>query len=116
MKKIVLLTISLVLLMASVCFAGAWVQDGDYWKYDKGNGVFAIDEWENIDGIDYHFDDLGHMATGDSTIVFFDLLGIFIDAIMYAIVFEKSGNSVISFIPHCLNNMLGLVLIRLLFM
>ena len=64
MKKVVLLTISLVLLMASVCFAGAWVQDGDYWKYDKGNGVFAIDEWENIDGIDYHFDDLGHMATG----------------------------------------------------
>ena len=59
---------------------------------------------------------LGHMATGDSTIVFFDLLGIFIDAIMYAIAFEKSGNSVISFIPHCLNNMLGLVLIRLLFM
>ena len=59
---------------------------------------------------------LGHMATGDSAIVFFDLLGIFIDAIMYAIAFEKSGNSVISFIPHCLNNMLGLVLIRLLFM
>ena len=59
---------------------------------------------------------LGHMATGDSAIVFFDLLGIFIDAIMYAIAFEKSGNSVISFIPHCLNNMLGLVLIRILFM
>ncbi len=59
---------------------------------------------------------LGHMATGDSAIVFFDLLGIFIDAIMYAIAFEKSGNSVISFIPHCLNNILGLLLIRLLFM
>lgn len=59
---------------------------------------------------------LGHMATGDSAIVFFDLLGIFIDAIMYAIAFEKSGNSVISFIPHFLNNMLGLVLIRILFM
>jgi len=81
--------------------------------YGKGKEILPV--WVCLLGSAVLFA-LGHMATGDSAIVFFDLLGIFIDAIMYVILFEKSGNSVISFIPHFLNNMLGLVLIRILFM
>ena len=58
---------------------------------------------------------LAHIATGNSVIVFFDLLGIFVDAILYAIICYKSENCVISCIPHYLNNILGLLLIRVLF-
>jgi len=57
----------------------------------------------------------GHVATGNTTIVLFDLLGIFIDAIMYAWLFYKSENCVITFIPHFLNNILGLLLVKILF-
>ncbi len=59
---------------------------------------------------------LGHMATGNTAIVLFDLFGIFVDAIMFAIAYNKSENCIISYIPHCLNNILGLLLVRALFM
>lgn len=59
---------------------------------------------------------LGHIATGDSVIVAFDLFEIFVDAIFYAFAFQRSGNCLISFIPHCLNNFLGLLLVRFLFL
>ena len=59
---------------------------------------------------------LAHIATGDSVIVAFDLFEIFVDAIFYAFAFQRSGNCLISFIPHCLNNFLGLLLVRLLFL
>ncbi len=58
---------------------------------------------------------LGHIAAGNSMIVFFDLFEIFIDALFYAFAFQRSGNCLISFIPHCLNNFLGLLLVKILF-
>ena len=58
---------------------------------------------------------VAHMATGDTAIVVYDLLTIFVDAIFYAMVFKKCGNAVICFIPHCLNNYIGLLLVRVLF-
>ena len=58
---------------------------------------------------------LAHIAIGNSMIVAFDLFEIFIDAIFYALAFQRSGNCLISYIPHCLNNFLGLLLVRLLF-
>ncbi len=58
---------------------------------------------------------LAHIATGNSTIVFYDLFGIFIDAILFGLAFRKSGNCLVSFIPHCLNNFVGLLLVRFLF-
>lgn len=58
---------------------------------------------------------LAHIAYGNSTIVLFDLFEIFIDAIFYALAFQSSGNCLISFIPHCFNNFLGLLLVRILF-
>ncbi len=59
---------------------------------------------------------LGHIATGHPVIVVFDLLGIFIDAIFYALAFQRSGNCLVSFLPHCINNFLGLLLVRILFL
>lgn len=59
---------------------------------------------------------LAHIAYGNSVIVFFDLFEIFIDAIFYALAVQSSGNCLISFIPHWLNNLLGLLLVRILFL
>ena len=56
-----------------------------------------------------------HFAAGSVGIVAWDLCGIFIDAILFAILYRKTGNCLISFIPHFLNNLIGLFLVPVLF-
>ena len=56
-----------------------------------------------------------HYAAGAAGIVAWDLGGIFIDAILFAILFRRTGNCLISFIPHFLNNMIGFFLVPILF-
>ncbi|MBQ4207366.1 MAG: CPBP family intramembrane metalloprotease, partial [Clostridia bacterium] len=56
-----------------------------------------------------------HYAAGPAGIVAWDLGGIFIDAILFAILYRKTGNCLISFVPHFLNNMIGLFLVPVLF-
>ena len=55
-----------------------------------------------------------HYAAGPAGIVAWDLAGIFIDAILFAILYRKTGNCLISFIPHFLNNMIGFFLVPIL--
>ena len=56
-----------------------------------------------------------HYAAGHAGIVARDLAGIFIDAILFAILYRKTGNCLISFIPHFLNNMIGFFLVPVIF-
>ena len=56
-----------------------------------------------------------HYAAGPAGIVAWDLGGIFIDAILFAILYRKTGNCLISFVPHFLNNMIGFFLVPVLF-
>ena len=56
-----------------------------------------------------------HYAAGSAGIVAWDLGCIFIDAILYAILYRKTGNCLISFIPHFGGNMLGFFLVPVLF-
>lgn len=56
-----------------------------------------------------------HYAAGPAGIVAWDLGGIFIDAILFAILFRRTGNCLISFIPHFLSNMIGFFLVPVLF-
>ena len=56
-----------------------------------------------------------HFVTGAPGIVAWDLGGIFIDAILFAILYRRTGNCLISFIPHFLNNMIGFFLVPILF-
>ena len=56
-----------------------------------------------------------HYSAGAAGIVAWDLGGIFIDAILFAILYRKTGNCLISFIPHFLNNMIGFFLVPLIF-
>ena len=56
-----------------------------------------------------------HFTAGAAGIVAFDLGGIFISAILYAILYRRTENCLISFIPHFLNNMIGFFLVPILF-
>ncbi|MBQ8130033.1 MAG: CPBP family intramembrane metalloprotease [Clostridia bacterium] len=56
-----------------------------------------------------------HFVTGAAGIVAWDLGEIWIDAILFAILYRKTGNCLISFIPHFLNNMIGFFLVPVLF-
>ena len=56
-----------------------------------------------------------HYAAGAAGIVAWDLGTIFIDAILFAILYRRTGNCLISFIPHFLNNMIGFFLVPILF-
>ncbi len=56
-----------------------------------------------------------HYAAGSAGIVAWDLGWIFIDAILFAILYRKTGNCLISFVPHFLNNMIGFFLVPILF-
>ena len=56
-----------------------------------------------------------HYSAGAAGIVAWDLGGIFIDAILFAILYRKTGNCLISFIPHFVSNMLGFFLVPVIF-
>ena len=56
-----------------------------------------------------------HFAAGAAGIVAWDLVGILLDAILFAILYRRTGNCLISFIPHFLNNMIGFFLVPILF-
>jgi membrane protease YdiL (CAAX protease family) len=56
-----------------------------------------------------------HYAAGAAGIVAWDLGGIFIDAILFAILYRKTGNCLISFVPHFVSNMLGFFLVPVIF-
>ena len=58
---------------------------------------------------------VAHYTAGAAGIVAWDLGGIFIDAILFAILYRRTGNCLISFIPHFLNNMIGFFLVPILF-
>ena len=56
-----------------------------------------------------------HYAAGNGVIVAWDLGEIFIDAVLYALIYRKSGNCLVSCIPHFCNNMLGYFLVPIIF-
>ena len=56
-----------------------------------------------------------HYAAGPAGIVAWDLGGIFIDAILFAVLYRRTANCLICFIPHFLNNMIGFFLVPVMF-
>lgn len=51
----------------------------------------------------------GHIAVGNFGLVFYDVATIFIDSIIYALIFKKTGNCLISTVSHILCNAAGIV-------
>lgn len=67
MKKLVTLVMVACLMVANciTAFAG-WTKDPEYdtlWMYQRDDGTYSEDCWENIDGKYYHFDTIGILDT-----------------------------------------------------
>ena len=53
----------------------------------------------------------GHYYPGDAAVVAFDLLFVFIDSVIFSVIYRKTGNCVISATAHLLANTVGLILL-----
>lgn len=53
----------------------------------------------------------GHIAVGNVSLVFYDIATIFIDSIFFAMIYQKSGNCLISTISHILGNMTAIAIV-----
>lgn len=56
---------------------------------------------------------LGHLASGDTMIVVYDLLAVFINSLLYGIIFEKTNNAWISTISHFMSNLFSILILNL---
>ena len=52
---------------------------------------------------------IAHISIGNFGLVFYDVFTIFIDSIIYAIIYKKTGNCLISTVSHILCNVAGIV-------
>ncbi len=57
----------------------------------------------------------GHIAAGNIGIVIYDVAGVFIDSLIFSVVYRKSGNCAISTLSHILANTAALVEVFLFF-
>lgn len=63
-------TLCFTLLFSSVSFisfAGEWKSDNIGWKYQEDNGAYATNEWEEINGNWYYFNEGGYMLSNTTT-------------------------------------------------
>lgn len=63
--KTIYISFIIALTLTSTVFA-KWIQEGDKWKYTRGNDEnnYYFGEWKTIDGVKYYFDFNGYMVTG----------------------------------------------------
>lgn len=55
----------------------------------------------------------GHIATGDMGIVVYDIAAVFIDSLIFSVIYHKSGNCVISTFSHILGNAISIATVFL---
>ena len=55
----------------------------------------------------------GHIAEGSITVVVYDVVGVFIDSLIFSVIYHKSGNCVISTFSHILGNAISLAFPRM---
>lgn len=58
----------------------------------------------------------GHIATGNIGIVVYDIAGVFIDSLIFSVIYQKSENCVISTFSYILGNAISLVAVFVFFL
>lgn len=56
-----------------------------------------------------------HFTPGNSSVVLFDLAGVFFDGIIYSIIYFKTKNIYASFVAHVLADIFGIIMFRIMF-
>ncbi len=57
----------------------------------------------------------GHIAAGNTTLVVYDVVGVFIDSLIFSVIYHKSGNCVISTFSHILANAISIAAVLIFF-
>ncbi len=57
----------------------------------------------------------GHIAEGSITVVFYDVATVFIDSLIFSVIYHKSGNCVISTFSHILANAISIAAVLIFF-
>ena len=57
----------------------------------------------------------GHIAAGNIGIVVYDVATVFIDSLIFSVIYHKSGNCVISTFSHILGNAISIVVVFVFF-
>ena len=57
----------------------------------------------------------GHIAAGNIMVVVYDVVGVFIDSLIFSVIYHKSGNCVISTFSHILGNTISLIAVFVFF-
>lgn len=60
-------TLFLVLFMSFTAFAGEWQQDTAGWWYSEDDGSYPVNQWKEIDGKQYYFNENGYMLLDTTT-------------------------------------------------
>ncbi len=54
---------------------------------------------------------VGHIAPGNIGVVIFDISNVFIDSLIFSVIYHKSGNCVISTFSHILGNLISFIIL-----
>ncbi len=57
----------------------------------------------------------GHIAAGSMGVVLYDITAVFIDSLIFSVIYHKSGNCVISAFSHILGNLISLAAVFIFF-
>lgn len=60
--KTLLLSAVIAISSAFVSLAGEWKQDDTGWWYQNDDGSYPANQWQSIDGVEYHFDGTGYLS------------------------------------------------------
>ena len=68
MKKKILsllgVSLTMSIFLSSTSLAGQWQQDSKGWWYQEDNGSYQVNDWKEIEGKRYHFNQKGYMDIG----------------------------------------------------
>lgn len=65
--KVLVTTMALVASMSITTFAGEWKQDATGWWYQNDDGSYPVNQWQEIGGKQYYFNETGYMLVNTVT-------------------------------------------------
>ena len=67
LAKTIMVAVGVSVLASMTAFAGEWKQDNVGWWYQNDDGGNTKSGWQNIDGKDYYFNEVGYMLKDTTT-------------------------------------------------
>ncbi len=103
-----------ILILAGQFAIGALGEEISFRGFFTGKGMKIFGFWTAALASSAVFA-LAHLASGNTAVVVFDLVGIFIDAVIYSLMMRKTNNCLVSTVSHFLVNMVGMIVVFIFF-